>query len=201
MPVVAAVILLLTGGLFWARRHPSPFPPALAGLLDNRLRRRLIDPDDVMRQMAIGPGMRVLEIGPGGGMYTAALAERMRGGAFVCLDLQPAMLAKVRARLGGSTPALVCGDITALPLPDAGLDRILMVTVLGEVPDRRGALHECFRVLRPGGTLFIGESLPDPDFIPPRRLVREAEAAGFAASTRTGPWPCYVQAFVRPEVS
>lgn len=198
MPIFLIVIIAIAAALAWGRRHPSPFPVAMTGMLEHPLRRRVMDPEAVVRGMALGPGMRVLEIGPGGGMFTAVLARQANGAAIVCLDVQPGMVEKVRTRLGERAAGFACGDAAALPLAEQSIDRILLVSVLGEVPDRAAALRECFRVLRPGGIAVIAEALPDPDFIPPRRLAREAREAGFAASTRTGPWASYTQAFVRP---
>ena len=197
MAVFIALLLAIAGGLAWTRRHPAPFPARMAGLLENPVRRWVMAPDAVVRRMELNAGMRVLEIGPGGGMFAAEIARQAGASGFVCLDLQPAMLARVRNRLGEAV-GLVCGDAAALPLADASFDRILLVSVLGEVPDRPGALRECLRVLRPGGIALVAESLPDPDFIPPRRLLREAGEAGFLASARTGRWACYTQALVRP---
>ena len=192
-----AVALAAAAGLLWVRRHPKPFPPALTALLENRVRRRVMAPDAWARRLGLTAGMRVLEIGPGGGLFTEAVARAARGIEIACLDIQPAMLHKVRARLSEHEPALAAGSASALPFRGGSFDRVLMVTVLGEVPDRRGALAECARVLRPDGTLVISEALPDPDFIPPSTLVREAARAGLRPAGRTGRWASYTQHFVQ----
>ena len=189
--IVVAIVALV---VLWRRVNPAPFPVPLTPLLANPLRRLMLPPDVVARRLALEPGMRVLEIGPGSGLFTEALVRAGGGGVpLVCLDVQPEMLEKVRRRLGQHAPAMVCATASALPFHDASFERILMVSVLGEVPDRPGALRECARVLREGGALAITESLPDPDFIPPAQLVREAERAGLVAGERSGPWPCYTQ--------
>ena len=94
---------------------------------------------------------------------------------------------------GSAPPMLVCGSATILPFRDASFDRIVLVTVLGEVPDRGAALRELARMLRDGGVVAITESLPDPDFITHGRLVREASAVGLMPTTRTGSWFSYTQ--------
>jgi ubiquinone/menaquinone biosynthesis C-methylase UbiE len=194
---LAIALIAVAAALLWRRRRPAPFPPAFTALLENPLRRLVMEPDAWARRLDLAPGMRVLEIGPGGGLFTEAVARAAPGVRIVCLDIQPEMLRKVRARLSGHAPALACGSASALPFRDASFDRVLMVTVLGEVPDRRRALQECARVLRSDGTLVIAESLPDPDFIPARTLMREASHAGLAPAGRSGPWANYTQRFVR----
>ena len=196
----AAAAVALAAGILWRRRHPAPFPSLFAPLLDIPLRRIVMAPPDaVARNLLTRPGMRVLEIGPGSGTYTEALVRATYTAQVVCLDIQPAMLRKVRGRLRSDTPGLVCADASSLPFPDASFDRILMVTVLGEVPDRLGALRECARVLRPRGVLAVSESLIDPDVIPATRLVREAASAGFTALERDGSWSWYTQQLERAE--
>jgi ubiquinone/menaquinone biosynthesis C-methylase UbiE len=201
MVVVAGVLVALVVAVAWRRRHPKAFPPPFSFLLDTPLRDILLARRDLARRLALEPGMRVLEIGPGGGFYTEALVAKNGAIRLTCLDLQPAMLQKVRRRLGALAPLLVCGSASALPFRDASFDRILLVTVLGEVPDRAGALRECARLLSADGSLLIAEALPDPDYIRPSVLVREATEVGLAALDRKGAWPSYTQRFGRRRAS
>jgi SAM-dependent methyltransferase len=90
------------------------------------------------------PGMRVLEAGCGNGIYLRALRER-RVNAVGC-DLSPGMLRRA------GHPAVVNADVTALPARDDAFDAVLAAHLLDLVPDRRTAIGELRRVLRPGGT-------------------------------------------------
>ena len=49
----------------------------------------------------------------------------------------------------------VIADLGTLPFRDETIDGILCEMVLEHVPDVRGALGECRRVLRPGGRIYI----------------------------------------------
>jgi ubiquinone/menaquinone biosynthesis C-methylase UbiE len=49
-------------------------------------------------------------------------------------------------------------------LPRDRFDRALLVTVLGEIPDRERALREIFDALKPGGRLSVTEVIFDPHF-------------------------------------
>jgi SAM-dependent methyltransferase len=90
------------------------------------------------------PGMRVLDAGCGNGIYLRALRER-RVNAVGC-DLSLGMLR------GAGHPSLVNADVTALPARDGAFDVVLAGHLLDLVPDRRTAIGEFRRVLRPGGT-------------------------------------------------
>lgn len=201
MSVLAVVVVALAFAVVWRRRQPRAYPAVFSFLLDTPLRDVLLARRDLARRLTLEPGMRVLEIGPGGGFYTEALVAENSAIRLVCLDLQPAMLHKVRRRLGGRAPLLVCGSASALPFRDDSFERILMVTVLGEVPDRTAALRECARLLSADGSLLVAEALPDPDYIRPSVLVLEATDAGLAALDRVGAWPAYTQRFGRRRAS
>ena len=62
--------------------------------------------------------------------------------------------------LGGITQ-FICGDATALPLPDGSADVVSIAFGIRNVADPAAAIREFFRILRPGGRLLILEfSLP-----------------------------------------
>ena len=64
--------------------------------------------------------------------------------------------------------------------------------------DRGVALSEIFRVLRPGGTLVIGEELLEPDYARAVTIQRWAENAGFKLVRSEG-WAIeYLLKFTRP---
>jgi len=75
---------------------------------------------------------------------------------------------------------------TELPVRSGSLDRVVLIGVLGELPDRLTALREFRRVLRAGGWLSISEQFPDPDFVTKRPLRRELASAGFREEATRG---------------
>jgi ubiquinone/menaquinone biosynthesis C-methylase UbiE len=180
------------------RAFPKPFPPWLTPILDTRFRRRTLSPEVAAERHGIESGMRVLEIGPGHGYMTAA-AQRAAGasGTLICLDIQPAMLRKLRSTVGESTPPLVCASGSQLPLRTGSIDLIFLCEVLGEIPDKEQAFCECRRVLKPGGTLAVTEALPDPDYVRSSVLARLARQAGFEPLVRVGNWFQYTQRLIR----
>jgi ubiquinone/menaquinone biosynthesis C-methylase UbiE len=143
--------------------------------------------------------MRVLELGPGGGFMTERVVPQLGPeGRLVCLDLQPAMLKKVRARLGAAAPALVCASGSALPFRTGTFDLVFLVSVLGEIPDHEGAVRECARILRPGGRLAVTEDVGDPDYVRTPVLRRWAARAGLEPGERLGSVFRYTYRFGKP---
>ncbi|MEN8182982.1 MAG: methyltransferase domain-containing protein [Myxococcota bacterium] len=173
---------------------PRAFPPWMTPLLETPGR----DRGRILERAGVARGERVLEIGPGGGFITEKALERVgETGRLVCLDIQIEMLRKVRERLGDGAE-LVCASGSQLPFRDGAFQRAFLVSVLGEIPDKRRACAELFRVLGPAGELAIEEGIPDPDYIRTPVLRRLVEQAGFQTRERVGSWARYTQRFARP---
>jgi ubiquinone/menaquinone biosynthesis C-methylase UbiE len=111
-------------------------------------------------------GDDVLDVGCGNGYSTVQLASqkpiKIRG-----LDYLPEMIDQARTRaksLPLSMPGNVdfnVGSIMAIPEPSGVYDKVVVVRVvinLGEWRNQLTALHECARVLKPGGVLLLSEA-------------------------------------------
>lgn len=97
-------------------------------------------------------GSRVLDVGGGTGVHSRWLAE---AGHDVALLDPVASQVEIAARHGGF--AAHVGDARALPFADDSADAVLLFGPLYHLvsaEDRRTALDEAHRVLRPGGLLF-----------------------------------------------
>lgn len=174
------------------------FPHQFAWLLDLPWRRFVLSRDQLIARLSLCGSEVVLEVGAGSGYYSAAIGEQVR--RLIVSDLQREMIIKARQRL--QTTRLmadyVAASATALPFLDDTFDRIVLVTVFGEIEDQTEFLREARRTLKADGLLSISEHLPDPDFTPQGRLEAVLSAAGFRVATSFGtPW-AYTVNFGRP---
>ncbi|WP_247002702.1 class I SAM-dependent methyltransferase [Halosolutus gelatinilyticus] len=180
-----------------SRRNPSacPYHARLALSLPRPFvtRRRL------RRALAPQPGEQILEIGPGIGYYTLDVAEWVTpDGTLDVIDIQRKMLARLEQRATEREITNITaqqGDARRLPYDDDSFDAAYLVTVLGEVPDQDAALRELSRVVKPGGRVVVGETLPDPHMVPFDSLRDRVANAGFEYDRRFGWAGGYVARF------
>jgi ubiquinone/menaquinone biosynthesis C-methylase UbiE len=181
------------------------FPHQLSWLINNPLRRLIIAPQTLAMRLPLRESDRVLEIGPGSGYFSAALASRIPQGRLELFDVQPEMLAKAQRRLqaqGLRNVGYTAGDAgEVLPFRDSDFDIAVLVSVLGEIPNQHRCLDSLFRVLRPSGTLAFHEAIPDPDRIPFEALRTLAEGHGFRFHQRWGRSWNYTATFVKSGIS
>ena len=77
------------------------------------------------------------------------------------------MLARVRKKIEASglqNVKFVHAGLGEGKLPAAYFDRAVLVTVLGEIPDRESALKEIYSALKLDGMLSVTEVILDPHF-------------------------------------
>jgi SAM-dependent methyltransferase len=180
------------------RVKPLPCPYALRWTTD--IPRPYLTRRKVVEVLQPQPGEQALEVGPGPGYHTFAVAERLApGGELHVFDIQQKMLdALMRraAKRGVENVAPRQGDARQLPYADDSFRAALLITVLGEIPDQEVALRELHRVISPGGRLVVGE-IPafDPHFVRFPVLRRRAEEAGFRLEHREGPGLAFIARF------
>jgi SAM-dependent methyltransferase len=114
-------------------------------------------------ELGVQEGDLLLDMGCGAGRH--AFESYKRGARVVAFDYSAAELKDVSALFAamresgeagagpGSLAVATNGDALRLPFADGTFDRVIASEVLEHVTDDQRALHEVFRVLRPGGTL------------------------------------------------
>jgi arsenite methyltransferase len=113
------------------------------------------------RADVIKPGQTILDVGSGSGT-DVLLAAQMVGndGKVWAMDLTPAMREKLQKTLDDNditNVEIVEGDAEKIPLPDACIDVVTSNGVLNLVADKRRAIGEIFRVIKPGGYVQIAD--------------------------------------------
>lgn len=200
--IVLVGLVFLTWRLF-SRRQSLPCPVWLRWFveLDNPFTKTnqaavIIDHLDVQ------PGMTVLDAGCGPGRLTIQLAQQVGwGGEVVALDLQTGMLDRAREKAEASNLKNIQWVQAGLGEGSLGTDRFdraVLVTVLGEIPDREAALKEICGALKPGGILSVTELIFDPHFQRRTTVARLAEGAGLREQAFFGNWIAYTLHLRKP---
>lgn len=199
--IIVAVILFFNFGVqrIVKRYIHYPIPAFAARFIDNPVRRIFQSPKKVVDWIGITRGMWVLEIGPGPGTFSIEAAKRVGDeGRFFALDLQESIISRFERRLRRERVTNVSTKVASahhLPFPDNTFDRVFMVAVLGEIPDKHKALSEVRRVLKDSGLLAIGELFPDPDYPRRKSVVDWCDSAGLQLVNEHGNWLHYLLTF------
>jgi len=138
---------------------------------------------------ALGPVARtgltacVLDVGVGTARIPIEICTRRADIAITGVDSQPSILRRAREEIesAGLTGAIrvQLADACLLPFPDASFDAVISNSLIHHLSRRHEALPEMVRVLRPGGLLFVRDSLPHADAaIIARTLLRNAVNTG-----------------------
>jgi len=137
-----------------------------------------------LRELAVGEGEAVLEVGFGTGRALAALARSAGvSGRAYGVDLSPRMCRAAWARAGAAGLSarvqVVRGDVVYLPFPSGCLDAVFMSFALElfAEPEIPVVLAECKRVLREDGRLgVVAMSREEPAGLPVRLYERLHQA-------------------------
>ncbi|MHC3130039.1 MAG: class I SAM-dependent methyltransferase [Candidatus Bathyarchaeota archaeon] len=139
--------------------------------------------------------MIVVEIGPGTGTYTKAVAERiMPNGKVFAVDIQESVIRRLKEQIERNKIANIfprIDDAHNFSFPDESVDRVLAIAALPEIPNPVQVLRECNRILRPNGLVSLCELIMDPDY--PRRNTEKkwAQEAGFKLENEFGNFVSY----------
>jgi ubiquinone/menaquinone biosynthesis C-methylase UbiE len=163
-------------------------------LLANPLRRLVQNPLTILG-LHVQPGMMVMDVGPGMGFFSLPLARLVGAkGRVVCVDVQAAMLERLRrrARKAGlaeriETRLCVAGSPGLEEFRDR-MDFVLAFAVVHEAPDSLLFLEDIASVLKAGGRLLLAEPkahVPEAEF---RVIVQGAVNAGLRIAESPRIW-------------
>lgn len=114
----------------------------------------------LMEKTGIAPDWHVLDAGCGIGGSTRLLAQK-----FNCrttgIDLSGEFIGAARELTRHTGPedqaGFETGSILDMPFEDGTFEAVLCQHILMNIPDKKTALAECYRVLKPGGLLILHE--------------------------------------------
>jgi ubiquinone/menaquinone biosynthesis C-methylase UbiE len=211
MATIAYILLGLLGAvalvaILWrlaSRGRSVPCPASLSWLveLDNPFT-KTNRAATIVERLDVRPGMAVLDLGCGPGRLTIPIARKVGpDGEVVAMDIQSGMLQRAREKARAT-------NLTNIQFLQAGagegkmgrnrFDRSLLVTVLGEIPDRERALREIFDALKPGGRLSVTEIIFDPHFQSRQTVAQLARLAGFRETAFHGNRIAFTLNFEKP---
>ncbi len=140
----------------------SGYSPVESFLFDRLCRRATASLHDFALDhigAAVSPGMRLLDVGCGGGRFALRIAERFPDVTIVGLDLSPEQIARAkrRSRALADRVSFVQGTALDLPFDPGAFDLVYSVGSLKHWPEPERGLRECVRVLAPRGKLWVME--------------------------------------------
>lgn len=186
--------------------YKFPIPAFATRLIDNPFRRRLIQkPELIAERMQLKPGMTVVEIGPGKGSYTKAIAKKIQpNGKVFAIDIQESIINRLKKKIKKENIQNIIPkieDAYNLSFEDESVDRIFAITCLPEIPDPIRALREFKRILKPDGIISLSELFLDPDYPLRRTEKRWAKEAGLDFYEGFGNWFVYQLNFIKKKPS
>lgn len=123
-----------------------------------------LNPDRVVQQLGLLPGMVVIDVGSGIGNFSRAIVQHIgTSGHVYALDILPDVVQRLRndCRESGITnvTALVADieHIDGVSLVHESADIILLSNVLFQCADKLRVLSEITRLLKPNGRVYIIE--------------------------------------------
>lgn len=141
----------------WGRMNKAADPGAVIRTLDGfeEIQGLAAARRELLADLRLGPGHRVLEAGCGPAIALPALLERVGpGGRVAGIDPTLAFIEDARRRAaarGAANAEYREGDIREIPYPDAAFDVTFCDKVLIHVGPTERALGEMVRVTKPGG--------------------------------------------------
>lgn len=124
----------------------------------------------------------IIDLGCGTGRFTAALAQRF-GASVIGVDPSEKMLAQAATKAANPSVEFRRGSAESLPCEDRSADMIFASMAFHHFKSKSSAAHECRRVLRPTGVVFIRNSSKERQFPYDRYFPNYNSSLGYLPSS------------------
>ena len=123
------------------------------------MNRRFIDPEEVLKQLKLEKNMTACDFGSGSGGWALPLAKKLEEGKIYAIDILEEPLSALRAKIKLGkilNIEVIKSDVekTSRLLPES-CDLVLMTNLLFQCENKKSALEEGKRVLKPGGKILV----------------------------------------------
>ena len=128
--------------------------------LEFRIRDRLSPRMEIVKEVGIKEGFKVLDYGCGPGGYVAPVSELIgQDGRLYALDVMPValeMVKKIISKKKLQNVETILSDCKT-GLPDKSIDVVMLYDVFHDLEDQDSVLRELYRILKTEGILSFGD--------------------------------------------
>lgn len=137
--------------------NEKKFDPKKLEKLNNPERLKDIPPDYVWENLNIKNADVVVEIGAGTAFFSVAFLKIANPSKLYACDVSDAMLDWVKEHIVPRYPGVipVKTEEHSVPLDEATADLVFMINLHHELSHPVLSLEEAYRILKPGGTVFL----------------------------------------------
>jgi ubiquinone/menaquinone biosynthesis C-methylase UbiE len=142
------------------------------------------NPDKILAQIGIKPGMTVADLACGPGFFTVPIARVVgSSGRVYAVDSSKVMLEYLRSNMnrshiGETMVEIVESDVTNSPIPSGTADIVLFVNILHDLGSQKEFLKEVKRISKNSGlAVDIDWKKVENDFGPPLEIRLSEDAA------------------------
>ena len=161
------------------------------GWLEREEREQEENTTQLLKNLAVQPGMSIADIGAGSGYHSTLLSKMVGNGKVYAVDVEPEMIAYLNDRIkreGKKNIIPVLGTEKKVSLPANSMDMMLLVDVYHEFSYPYEMALSMLEALKPGGKLVLVEFRAEDPNVPIKAIhkmsqqqaVKEFKAAGFS---------------------